>query len=795
MILSGNGKYATGAAMGLITYAAIVEQVKNPANVDKPAAQWAIFTAIQNNTTPLNRGVEDLQGIARCALWLDIDKGNIPINTLIAALREFAPGCQFLVYSSKSSNALNKKWRGILPVAAAIAPDDYQTQQHNLAAWIDSKFGAGTCDKTTVVSSTTQPCYLPNKGVWYEHHIEPGVLGCLPALEVRYTPPVEQKMIDHSDKPPATPADHAHFNHLLELLKPHVANLGMSEPIWNDRKQGWEMDCLWSDNHSSGQKTSKALLKVPRFAGDTGSYSCMHDTCRSIAPKNIGDVYRTFGISKPVDWSTHDGTRATTPLISAFHGVLENICPGINIQQIIDPDKAAAVMSGVLWVHKSKSFIMLNPENAVLNHYTLADMPGQLTLKFGALLNLTVIQDDETKTAVKKAFHALLFTHIKANNQRNSMTIEEDMFVSSPVWSFSDPYKACLQMPHTPFKAKAARPQVKEHAANVATLCEYYPWLNEYIKSVVGARFVNDRKGASTFLQAGTNGGKGFLASALTDVGLLVQINEQHLKQIDENKPVGLELGRMQSGCWILYIDEWLKVTNAIKKIDNSITAAEKYGMEITINVYSRLFSNAVMPSSLVNENGNFESQIGTRFNHLVGQDSAMEENPMLAAYGGHFDGLHASLQHYIVDNVNHLVKQYVELGKENAALAGKNAMRVFRDQFKLGGSFVDVEHAIPEYAEQFVNWLTHPLTEFQTVGAGTVGQRRLNKNGILHVEGLAKLIFHYFTEEKEYSALAKRKQILMHLTGGVRIATPTAVTVGNKTVKGRIHCIKSEFS
>lgn len=170
-LASGLGMYHT-ATLGsrnpkpydTISLDKIIAMVSNPVNVPKSKAQWVIFST----DTSENARSSDHQkkhGLY-VAGWGDVDKGNSSRDDIIEVMVEFKTN--FMLYATKSATEENKKWRIIVPYETALNASDH-------AMWC-SCFNDHLVSKGIIIDEVntkpSQIAFLPNKGEFYQYHIE-----------------------------------------------------------------------------------------------------------------------------------------------------------------------------------------------------------------------------------------------------------------------------------------------------------------------------------------------------------------------------------------------------------------------------------------------------------------------------------------------------------------------------------------------------------------------------------------------------------------------------------------------
>lgn len=159
-----------GTPYAMVGPAAIAQMVRNPPPpVPKDRAQWFIPSTYGDH----DARAHDVQRERGRFVWLalDIDKGNLPLEAPRDALRTVCPGASFLINSTSSATAENRKWRGLVPLAAPLAGADYADTAEAFFGLLEGACAGLSCDRA--LTRPAQPIYLPNPlSGFYAHHIE-----------------------------------------------------------------------------------------------------------------------------------------------------------------------------------------------------------------------------------------------------------------------------------------------------------------------------------------------------------------------------------------------------------------------------------------------------------------------------------------------------------------------------------------------------------------------------------------------------------------------------------------------
>lgn len=135
-----------------------------PYCLPKAEARWVIFsTYLSDHARSASQQREHGHYIAG---WADIDTGNHSLDDIRAVMDCLETN--YMVYSSKSATEDNKKWRVIVPYKEALDADTHSLWCEAFNDYLQSK----DITPDPVNKRVAQLCYLPNRGKFYEYHIE-----------------------------------------------------------------------------------------------------------------------------------------------------------------------------------------------------------------------------------------------------------------------------------------------------------------------------------------------------------------------------------------------------------------------------------------------------------------------------------------------------------------------------------------------------------------------------------------------------------------------------------------------
>lgn len=144
----------TGEDYGTVTLAAIFQM--SPQNKPKMAGN-AILASSYNDYDARSHDAQRQRG-SFVALVADIDKGDLPIDRIQEAAKQFADGAAWLVYGSAHSRDGDRRWRIMFPLADACAFPEWYDAQIALFTFLES----GGIAVDHALCRAGQPIYLPN---------------------------------------------------------------------------------------------------------------------------------------------------------------------------------------------------------------------------------------------------------------------------------------------------------------------------------------------------------------------------------------------------------------------------------------------------------------------------------------------------------------------------------------------------------------------------------------------------------------------------------------------------------
>jgi hypothetical protein len=166
-----NPSPTAGTPYGTIDAMAITGMLARPQRVPKAKAQWVIPSTYAGHDARASEA-QRIHG----QFWflpIDIDDNDIPLEDVIAALNAVVPGASWVIYSSRSAKASDRRWRVFVWLKTPLAGEDYRDTQDAFFELLEAAT-AGVLRPCGGLLNPAQLVYLPNRGTHYEHHAERG---------------------------------------------------------------------------------------------------------------------------------------------------------------------------------------------------------------------------------------------------------------------------------------------------------------------------------------------------------------------------------------------------------------------------------------------------------------------------------------------------------------------------------------------------------------------------------------------------------------------------------------------
>jgi hypothetical protein len=300
---------------------------------------------------------------------------------------------------------------------------------------------------------------------------------------------------------------------------------------------------------------------------------------------------------------------------------------------------------------------------------------------------------------------------IKLHRQVQARRISVDMFATRAHMSFVGDRQTVV-LPFSRLRCESAMPDCTEAviAAVAQDYQEHWPMLAEWLDCLVAARFASDRRKAFQWLHAPASWGKGFLTDVLRAHSLLFNMSVKEVDAAIEGKPAGLSPDDALTA-WILFVDEWKRVSSEIKELNSQLILAPKNQLRTTIPLYLKLFASAESVSSLVQ--GGVEKQFSDRFSLLAPKGAgSLGDRGLLQHYGKalYFEAMVVHVGREIMARVD----AYLALGFKGASDKGDAELDRFHAEHGMARHFPTMAVEVERVAEGVVSAVTrHVLQEW----------------------------------------------------------------------------------
>ncbi|MCX2976363.1 hypothetical protein [Candidatus Marimicrobium litorale] len=352
---------------------------------------------------------------------------------------------------------------------------------------------------------------------------------------------------------------------------------------------------------------------------------------------------------------------------------------------------------------------------------------------------------------------AYIIDFLLYRNQRDTLEMSVDMFAEEGRMEMLDESVRVIYT-HKPF------PTGPCDQAIVDDFREHFTQFDAFLEWVVASRFAQDRKKAFLWFKCDSDWGKGFLMSALAELGLVVPISVKEVERLFEGGPVGKSMGDFKRA-FVLFVDEFKTVRSELKQLQNTIHLNPKNQLMQSVEVYAKVFASAEDVPSLAAD-GSIEDQFARRFNYLAGKGS-LDARALRKSVGSR--AYYVSIRNYAATRLNALVEQYISLGPDAAAYNAESVLEAFYDQHRITKSFTPMSDKLEELGEEFMGWLISRRTEILP-GARLSDVDRLisdslvSYNGDWYLRNASTLVGKWISAVKDESTAGtikfKRRQI-----------------------------------
>lgn len=828
-VMLSTGKTNTSPKAGkpytTVTFKEIAKMVEAPDTVAKEAAQWFIPSTYHEHdgrTHDVQRQNGQFQ-----ALTGDLDCNDLPITEVIGTLRNvIGHNTTFMVYSSRSAKAKDKKWRVLVPLKEAIAGVDFaDTQLAFFGLMTEESLGTAICDQA--LARTGQCVYLPNKGEFYEHHIMKG------------------KLLDLT-------ADHAIIE-WREAERAELAKVKAEAMAWRERKKA---NAPTTDTASiveafnSANTIEQMLLSCGYTNGGDADWRSEFQTSGSFATRDWGEYWtslsdsdaneglgeesatghrygdafdlfvkfehggdfkaavKAYAIEVGLDHKTKKKeaakeaitvakvgnkiSKAAEDLVVSIVWTLRQKFPDLKEDPFVDVLIVQSMIKGSFWSGSKGKLFLLN-ESEGLVQFSANEAWKFLSRRYGLPINYEEVfvqvyaahceangidpEEKELSAALKdkiaKAIHSATVTpivdYIKYENQRDSMEWTVDMFASQPRMVLKENVVRIV-LTHRPLQASGL-----VNPAHVADYLDHFPLFDELLRFIVASRFTLDRKKSYMWLLAASDWGKGFFMGVLNDLGVVVEMSVKEIEGVFEGKPAGKAPEHFKRAM-VLAVDEFKTVKSELKQLQNTVPLVPKFQLQSTVEIYTKLFMSAENVDSLVGEAG-VEDQFANRLSVIMGKNT-LDGRPVYEEDHGAY---YRSIRAHTAQRMNALISEYQALGRSGSEKRASDYLNEFIAVHGLGTHFSRLSDNIADIAAECIAWVRDKYVEDFTFN----GRDPEPLTYLMHAsKAVSEFIEETYDHSEKFTIKRRKKEIMVAMSEDGKGNSPHRITQGRASHK-----------
>lgn len=731
-----------GSPYGTISAAEIGVMVQNPPSVQKERAQWFIPSVYYEHDAR-DHDVQRQRGTFHW-LTLDVDGNNLSLAEVKDSLVKVVGACCWLVYSSRSATAENRKWRVLIPLKEPISGADYYD---TATAFYDllEQASEGFLIPDRALALAGQLVYLPNKGEFYEFeinktrkaHLTPDHLVIVRREDTRAKrAEAEAKAAAwrawrDRQAPTDTSSIVAAFNSAETvanlLAKNGYRQAGTSNDWRSPFQQSGSFATRCYGDHWISLSASDAAEGIGRDTKSGHRFGDAFDlfvhfehggdfkeAVKAYA-QEIGQDYKTKAKAErkeAIKQAEAQGEAQISPAASMLARriakAIKAALPDLPEEPCVDPLSIRDMIEGAFWSGAKSRLFLLNEDESLVQ-FPAGDAWRFLCRRFGspvdpdeilATLSAVLGGDLEPKgeeaacTAISKAVVGPILDYLKYENQRDHVEWSVDMFADRSRLEIR-PDVVRIVLTH-----KALTAPGKPDPAIVGDYRQHFPLIDVALEYIVAARFALDRKKAYLWLWASSDWGKGFLLGIMRDLGLVVEMSVKEIEATFEGKAVGRRPEDFKRAM-ILAVDEFKAVKSELKQLQSEIQLAPKYQLTSRVEIFTKLLLSAESVGSLVGERG-VEDQFANRMSMLTGTGT-LNDRPAYAKDQGRY---FRAIRKFVADELNRLIAEYRALGKEGAERRADACLNAFIAEHGLGKHFTRLSDSLGEIAEEAIAWV-----------------------------------------------------------------------------------------
>lgn len=814
-LCSGYGMYHSPNAetnprrLVTVTLADIEAMLMDPPSVAKGSAQWVIPSTLLDRTSSIQHRDGEYW-----ALWSDIDKAQgVTFTELVEIARQIIPG-NFIAYTSRSATEENQKARLIIMLSEPVSGGVWKALQKIL----NDKLEAAGVPPDRASETNNQLCYLPNRGEFYQYHIEAdnwkGTMnpdrwadelaeeaerqaaedaknraavkperihkyraampegGIVPSEYIRANYPSTKQLLEDAGAIFVSERDFypggrtkdgnpgGRYDPEKDRFYSHHANDPFSDGYWHG-----QINLLMQHNGIDWQKEGALVELCSILEVKPGVSIEKHNRRAFMAEKSRQEAIEQFGA--PV-------TDEAQKLADQIHGQLLAML-GVDAED--EPEEAASIkpnaenitrmINGAFWSgSKSKVFLLNHSESLI--QFRENDSFKFLAQTFGAVIE---------RAAVEKLAERLSFGCEKPEAEANARRKFVTSCMTVAKTAILDYLKYHNQRESIEWRVdmfgKFSRMELIEDKARIVLTHKPFP---QHQKPEAYARIIADYKEHFSrfdeFLK--------FVAMArfaldrkkaylwiLADsdwgkgflTGVLAKLGvcvETSMKEV-EAMLEGKPVGRSAEDfkrAMVLLIDEFKTVKSELKQLQSEITLSPKNQLSCTVEIFAKVFTSAESVGSLVTENG-VEDQFANRMSTFV--ESGDITKRAVFQEVGNSQYFRAVLAH-TAETLNREISTMQQLGRETAETVAEEWLNGFISRYGLDTVYERFSDSLPDLVGQILEYLKDRAAFDDLI---------VTMNGDTYVKSPAKVLDDYLTEHFDQSQIAafrKKKPELLKM-------------------------------
>jgi hypothetical protein len=786
LMVSGNGQHHTAkqdakrpVPYNKISLNMILDRLKNPVDIDKKQAPWAIPSLYINHDSRVHE-VQRNNG-AYCFLWADLDElGTTTLSEVQERFSVFLPNVTAWFYTTKSATLKKMKCRIIIPLEKTISGTDFELYQRLL----NDRLELAGLIPDRASERAGQLCYLPNKGEFYEHLITEGNL-LNPCEKFQAEKAELEKQADDLEelarkapKPPRqanheqsgiidkvnsqynieeTLLSHGYKKSGNRFINPESKSGNAGGVILNGRYFSHNSTDIFNDGHSHDafdvicklkydDDTTRAIRELAPMVDAEGQRERQNQYMQE-QEQQTAELFSSQSISVEAQKLAD---RIKFRIDAKFKAIGVE---GVEIPDIeIKPEVIEKIISNTVFSGVKNKFTVISP-NGSTSYFTEKDILKFAQKIYGKFYKSEILNkkfdelgkkiDAETKKRISAIPSSVLIDFLKLR-QRDDGAWSLDMFADHNRMAFTED-RVNIILCHKPFPQHGTiEPEI------IGDYKKHFQEIDEVLKFLVMSVFIPDRKKSYLWIKADSDWGKGFFYSVLKDLNLAVELSVPLVQKIFKGDAVALSPSHFKRSFAII-IDEFRSIKPELKQLQSQITISPKWLMQQDVAIYSKLFFSAEGVEALTGGGFGIEDQFANRFSYIE-KAGALNTRDVFKKVGMY--RYKKTVLAYTAKFLNEKIKDMQALGPQRSADVAEQWINKFYAKNCISKRFGRMSEQLPRLADEIRDFYIARHKNFSSVNQidsdvvqGTAGLILLNP---------AKAIDDYIAENIAYSDRAK---------------------------------------